>query len=1049
MEVRAGFASAASVWKLQVVDAEGKDHGGKRAEDVRKKTAVEDAGATPKMGTGKLVKPKKTSTKASNVRPRKDKANDLQHKEFAYDDAALTRRPGSSESIRPGIYDFGAGRPAPASVLPRNPGVNLSEYACQDGNHRKETSRSAELGKPVKKRRKKATADADANGELTAKKPRKRKPKSEPIILNSDEPEKHIASVHFSAPRKTEDQGLSDEPSRREGSEAREGRGNKSKTEQAKSTIVRIVDDARIDLSDKCNEKCPDDGAEKSTYFAKHGLATDLPVGLHPGLVQNNTGDGADISVRELAPRRRRSWTPVKDTNIAEPLTERPPKAEPGMSEEHVPKMQFTNVLDNFGYVSNNVPRTASLECAATGEAATKRRRIELEDALAGTAAARKAPESALPKPPKPPKKAQTITALATAAFRPPSKPQPEQSIVSEFFAPRKDEAAVASDPQAQAVKQKKSRKPRGSKSTTEAKPTKPKKVARTRKSKPKFDNADYLPKLYSPIRASAQLKTQGFLFATSSQLAVDKPPAFIKDMQLAMRESEMPQGSQVVSPERKSYMKVPTAPHGTCLSLEQGDRELWCAAARDRSGGIVKPLRMKIRDERVFVEQRLAAKDDDANLAADEVACDQDDVKVERSVVDLCHTSPLAPIQDTEPLAIWPERHLERSLDTQQDRCVAHEAIFNRHTGKTKEEDDNDSWMLLKSEDSDNRTVPSLLTQPVETLGVSYMAANKPFALALNRAGISSPVSVRSALQSLDVNISTFVHSPGGKDSTFGQRRAFSSTFTEQARVKPEIVHPRGQAHKAIGTDGTVLTSSKRRGRPPKQQPAPASDPSPHVPKLKKAKTADSVSQVTRQSEWLNIDEISDSDSPATPSPPRRRRATASPPNVQPLRLSPVSTDQQNSAIPANIPAAVTGPAPKPRDPQWPTIRSTLFPQITSAVKAAPASTDTRKPSWWEKILLYDPIVLENITAWLSAQGLRVSVRQRKAKDGPPKKRGRKRKVAEATEEVTATGDEAVLEWEVCEEDVMPWMVQKWCEEMSICCLWKEGLRGGVRTRY
>ena len=1043
MEVRAGFASAVSVWELQVVDAEGRDDGGKRAEDVRKKTAVEDAGVTPKMGTGKLVKLKKTSTKASNARPRKGKANDLQHREFAYDDAAPTRRPGSSESIRPGIYDFGAGRPAPASVLPRKPSVNLSEYACQDRNNQIETPKSAELVKPVKKRRKKATADADANGELTAKKPRKRKPKSEAIILNSDEPEQHIASVHFSAPRKTEEQGLSDEPSRRKGSEAREGRGNKSKAEQAKSTAVRTVDDARIDLSDKCNEKYPDDAAEKSTYSAKHGLVADLLVGLHSGLVQNNTGDGADISVRELAPRRRRSWTPVKDTNIAEPLTEQPPKAEPGMSEEHVPKMQFTDILGNFSYVSNNVPRTASLECAATGEAATKRRRIELEDASAGTAAAGKAPESALPKSPKPKKKAQTITALATAAFRPPSKPQPEQSIVSEFFAPRKDEAAFASDPQAQAVKQKKSRKPRGSKSTPEAKPTKPKKVARTRKSKPKFDNADYLPKLYSPIRASAQLKTQGFLFGTSSQLAVDEPPAFIKDMQLTMRESEMPQGSQVVSPERKSYVKVPTAPHGTCLSLEQADRELWCAAARDRSGGIVKPPRMKIRDERVFVEQRLAAKDDDANLATDEVACDQDDVKAERSVVDLFHTSPLAPIQDTEPRASWPERHLERSLDTQQDRCVAHEALFNRHAGKTKEEDDDHSWMLLKSEDSDSLTVPRLLTQPVETLGVSYMAANK------HRAGISSPVSVRSALQSLDANMSIFVHSPGGKDSTFGQRRAFSSTFIEQARAKAEILHPQGQAHKATGTHGTVLTSSKRRGRPPRQQPAPASDPSPHVPKLKKAKTVDSVSQITRQSEWLNIDEISDSDSPATPSPLRRRRATASPPDVQPLRLSPVGTDQQNSAIQANIPAAVTGPAPKPGDPQWPTIRSTLFPQITSTVKAAPASTDTRKPSWWEKILLYDPIVLEDITVWLNAQGLRVSVRQRKAKEGPPKKRGRKRKVAEATDEVTATGDDAVLEWEVCEEDVKPWMVQKWCEEMSICCLWKEGLRGGVRTRY
>lgn len=34
--------------------------------------------------------------------------------------------------------------------------------------------------------------------------------------------------------------------------------------------------------------------------------------------------------------------------------------------------------------------------------------------------------------------------------------------------------------------------------------------------------------------------------------------------------------------------------------------------------------------------------------------------------------------------------------------------------------------------------------------------------------------------------------------------------------------------------------------------------------------------------------------------------------------------------------------------------------------------------------------------------------------------------------------------EWEI-----KPAVLQKWCEENSICCLWKGGLRGGVRARY
>ncbi len=92
--------------------------------------------------------------------------------------------------------------------------------------------------------------------------------------------------------------------------------------------------------------------------------------------------------------------------------------------------------------------------------------------------------------------------------------------------------------------------------------------------------------------------------------------------------------------------------------------------------------------------------------------------------------------------------------------------------------------------------------------------------------------------------------------------------------------------------------------------------------------------------------------------------------------------------------------------------------------------------PSWHEKILLYDPIVLEDLTAWLNQQGLRFEIERLKPKT---KTRGRKKK--DAPPEVD--------EWEVIKYELKAWMVQKWCEDNSICCLWKEGLRGGVKARY
>lgn len=144
-------------------------------------------------------------------------------------------------------------------------------------------------------------------------------------------------------------------------------------------------------------------------------------------------------------------------------------------------------------------------------------------------------------------------------------------------------------------------------------------------------------------------------------------------------------------------------------------------------------------------------------------------------------------------------------------------------------------------------------------------------------------------------------------------------------------------------------------------------------------------------------------------------------------MRFSPSAAPKV--AVPCN--AAI-----KATDASWPTIQTSIFPQIADTIKAAPLGNDMTTPSWHEKILLYDPIVLEDLTAWLNQQGLRFEIERLKPKT---KTRGRKKKGAPPE----------VDEWEVMKYELKPWMVQKWCEDNSICCLWKEGLRGGVKARY
>ena len=136
--------------------------------------------------------------------------------------------------------------------------------------------------------------------------------------------------------------------------------------------------------------------------------------------------------------------------------------------------------------------------------------------------------------------------------------------------------------------------------------------------------------------------------------------------------------------------------------------------------------------------------------------------------------------------------------------------------------------------------------------------------------------------------------------------------------------------------------------------------------------------------------EEIYDSDSPLTPSPPRRQTKVRTPP--LPLEFS-VSEDPDKSLV--------LSPTSE---------QHRLHKYITRAITTVPPSKDPKNPSWHEKILLYDPIILEDLAAWLNTGAL-----ERVGWDG----------------------------------EVGPHEVKRWCLEKSICCLWRENLRGEARSRY
>jgi len=247
-------------------------------------------------------------------------------------------------------------------------------------------------------------------------------------------------------------------------------------------------------------------------------------------------------------------------------------------------------------------------------------------------------------------------------------------------------------------------------------------------------------------------------------------------------------------------------------------------------------------------------------------------------------------------------------------------------------------------------------------------------------------------------------------------------STPSQQPYAKMPL-QPKDANPRLITSHG-LDNAYRKRGRPPKKKGLSAAVPA-------------GIEEET----FINIDDISDLEPPSTPSPPRRRAST-SPRPLPTLELSPKGAKQRSRR--GSGEALSSTAQLKKEDMQWQSIQKTLFAQITATVKAATRSTDSTNPTWYQKILLYDPIVLEDFTEWLTEQHIRIDVR-RKKKAAP---KSRKKKVR-AEDGVGKLADEAEHTTEAVTEELQPWMVQRWCEESSVCCLWKEGLRGGVRSRY
>ena len=668
----------------------------------------------------------------------------------------------------------------------------------------------------------------------------------------------------------------------------------------------------------------------------------------------DSAAESLDFGLVE-AVKRRTAWTPPRPTSLSSimPVPVDTPRRGLGLLESEEKTIGFKDLLGSFGFTNSDAHPNERK--ASDGAGTRKRKLIELVNTNVVDAAV----VAAAPKPKGPKKKPRTITDQATSAYRedeaelpsPPAAPAP----LLQYFS--YEDSAINNGFKIPAKPRAKSPVKRGP--------------------KPKKGSAQ-APILLSPESALKQVGNQDFVFGTSSQLAREESPTFLRDLHEAIQASNQIEGDPFSGILDSSSPLPVFSSRGKALASAK--RTLWSAGARDTSDDLLDVEMIDMVDSPAVAKMLKASAMQPNATSSPSHTDDWLDVE-ELSKSTLASTMDQMPPTNVGPI----ETAIKEELLSSPLRSSMQKQNFPRPSKVSKKP--------KVPGPSQSSTIPQASQAPKRPDYDSYSTAQLTKVIASYR---FKPIKNRDQMLTLL------------EKCWEGKNRVALGVLGTNKILSTSPV--KGSSSAKAPPASSQNTSPKRpRGRP-KKDSAASLEASPAKPKTKakvgrpkKTETVEflefdsdtPLSQIhtpkkSQKKAKKFVDEISDSDTLMTPSPPRRRASQLGS-SPLPLRLLNPAEEEMAETTPAEL-------------------QTFLFSHITKAVTSLPPSTDPLKPNWQEKILLYDPIVLEDLTLWLNTGAL----------------------------------DKAGWDGEVLAKEV-----KKWCESKSVCCLWRENLRGGSRCRY
>ncbi|KAI1323384.1 hypothetical protein F5Y16DRAFT_345958 [Xylariaceae sp. FL0255] len=721
--------------------------------------------------------------------------------------------------------------------------------------------------------------------------------------------------------------------------------------------------------------------------------------------------DSAEAIPLEPAIARRDHWTPPppnsrvvldSDSDARELLS--------SADKANAPNNVFRNLQDQYGMPQPLLPENPLRQMPA--DVLGKRKQIELVSTRQGDGESQKSRSaSPIKEPPKKKgsrkktseekapapalkKKTRTITELAVAPYAAPPEdpetslmgPATNDSLLNYFDV---DGTVTALVEHQTAVM-----------SSTQAKKKPPKQPPKTTKRTKKGTAAN--PILLSPSSALKQSTNQDFVFGTSSQLMHEKSPTMLRDLQAAILASN--------STEADPFEDEDDPP-----------QRLWQAGARNQDGGLMDMNVLDLQNASTVPSRpELPLFSDPPSFVNIDDLLDSPMPKLPPQPTSHTTVTPVTsshPRKDPGRVSLEAVRTNTTITTTTDLSFVDIDDLLNSPMPKPPLQPASHTAAAASSSHSkkgpDNVFVEATSSKIITTAATEVARPNYDlFTDAQLARQISSygfkPLKKRAAMISLLDECWTSKHAapPSSQARLFSTSARSPSPARKKASEdatnnKEKVTKPRGQARskkadKALNLPATATTTV-----------AASVDPGPASPKRargrpKKDETASASTNVTssaliqspkrpcgRPRKSNSPREIADSEDESPSSASSPERVFSSPP---PLDLS--TMDEADMSLTLS-----------PTDQQ-----AELFKQITKAVTSAPRSRDPSNPSWHEKMLLYDPIVLEELAAWLNSGQL-----SRAGHDG----------------------------------EVSPFDVKKWCESKSVICLWRQTLQGKERKRY